>query len=126
MRHTFKRNEKLKSKKLIEQLFIEGKSITKYPLKMLYLKVDHNGNYPLQVSIAIPKRKIKKAVYRNRIKRLIRECYRKQKYLVYDQIEEKYVLMFIYLDENEQKYVVLEEKMIDLLKKFINQTRKDD
>lgn len=124
MRYTFKKEEKLKSKKLIEQLFAEGKSVTVYPVKLVYLKVEHKGNYPIQAGVSVSKRKVKKAVRRNRIKRLLRESYRKHKHLVYGQLEEKYIFMFLYLDENEEKYVVLEGKMIDLLKKFVNKTRK--
>ncbi|MDJ0645969.1 MAG: ribonuclease P protein component [Flavobacteriaceae bacterium] len=126
MRYTFGSEEKLKSKKLIEQLFAEGRSISVYPIKLIYLEVAHQGNYPVQVGVSVSKRTIRKAVTRNRIKRLLRECYRKHKHLVYDQIEKKYIFMFLYLDENEQKYVVLEGKMVDLLKKFIKKTGKDD
>ncbi|NNC70859.1 MAG: ribonuclease P protein component [Flavobacteriaceae bacterium] len=126
MQHTFRRKEKLKSKKLIEQLFNEGKSASVYPLKLIYLRVEHKGIYPIQAGLSVSKRKMKKAVERNRIKRVLRECYRKNKQAVYDQITGKYIFMFLYLDENEQNYVVLEGKMIDLLKKFINKTRKDN
>ena len=92
MRYTFGKEEKLKSKKLIEQLFAEGKSVTVYPIKLIYLKVDHQGNYPVKAAVSASKRKIKKAIGRNKIKRLLRECYRKHKYLVYDQLKEKYIL----------------------------------
>ena len=119
MRYTFNKQEKLKSKKLIEQLFSEGKSVSVYPLKLVYLKVDHIGDYPAQSGFTVSKRKFRKAVDRNRIKRLLRESYRKYKHKVYDQLDEKYVFMFLYLDEKEHKYVVLEGKMINLLQKFI-------
>ena len=124
MLHTFKKEERLKSKKLIEQLFSEGQAETAYPLKLIYFKVKHDGPYPIQAGFSVMKRKIKKAVHRNRIKRLLREAYRKHKYLVYDQVRASYIFMFLYLDENEEKYVVLEGKMIDLLKKFISKTGK--
>lgn len=126
MRYTFRKEEKLKSKKLIEQLFTEGKSVSVYPVKLLYLKLEHKGLFPVQAGVSVGKKKVKKAVDRNRIKRLLRESYRKHKHLVYDKIQEKYIFMFLYLDENEQKYVVLEGKMIDLLKKFVRKTGKDN
>ena len=119
MRFRFNKEEKLKSKKLIELLFAEGKSISVYPLKLIYAKVDHNGKYPVKTGVSVSKRKVKKATDRNRIKRLMRETYRKHKHLICDQLEEKYIFMFLYLDENEHKYVVLEGKMINLLQKFI-------
>ena len=123
MQQMLTREEKLKSRKLIDRLFAEGKSVSVHPIKLIYLKADHQANFPLQVGFSIPKRTVKKAVHRNRIKRLLRECYRKHKHLVYDKIDEKYVIMLLYLDENEQKYVVLEGKMIDLLQKFIRKAK---
>ena len=126
MQHTFRREQKLKSKKLIEQLFAKGKTESVYPLKLIYLKTEHKGKYPVQAGFSVSKRKMKNAVERNRIKRILRECYRKNKQAVYDQIAEKYIFMFLYVDENEQNYVVLEGKMIDLLNKFIIKTSKDN
>lgn len=126
MQFTFNKNEKLKSKKLIEQLFTEGKSVTAYPIKLIYLQVNHQGNYPVQASVSASKRKFKLAVKRNRIKRLLRESYRMQKHLVYDRLEEKYIFMFLYLDENEQNYVLLKDKMEVLLRKFLAKIEKDN
>lgn len=126
MRFTFSKSEKLKSKKLIEKLFTEGKSVTAYPIKLIYLKVEHKGDFPVQAGVSASKRKIKLAVNRNRIKRLLRECYRKQKHLVYDKLQEKYIFMFLYLDENEQKYVLLEDKMSILLNKFLEKVKNTD
>lgn len=123
MRFTFSKNEKLKSKKLIEKLFTEGKSVTAYPIKLIYLQVEHNGKWPVQAGVSVPKRKIKLAVKRNRIKRLLRESYRLQKHLVYQKLEDKYIFMFIYLDENEQNYVVLKDKMKILLTKFLEKSK---
>lgn len=123
MRFTFSKNEKLKSKKLIERLFTEGKSVTAYPIKLIYLQVEHNGKWSVQAGVSVPKRKIKLAVKRNRIKRLLRESYRLQKHLVYQKLEDKYIFMFIYLDENEQNYVVLKDKMKILLTKFLEKSK---
>jgi ribonuclease P protein component len=119
MRFTFKKEEKLKSKKLIEQLFEQGKSISEFPLRMVYLKMDHQSSYPVQVSFSVPKRKFKHAVDRNRLKRVMRECYRKNKHTIYQNIKNKHILMFTYLDEKEHKYVDIEDKMIKLMKKLI-------
>jgi len=118
VRYTLKKEEKLKSKKLISVLFEKGKSLSKFPLRLVYLKAEHLSNYPLQVAFSAPKRKFKKAVDRNRIKRLMREAYRLNKQILYDSIEEKYAIMFTYTDENELKYVEIEEKMVVLLQKL--------
>ena len=118
MRLTLKKEEKLKNKRLIETLFEEGKSLSKFPLRLVYLQLEHSSNYPIQVAFSAPKRKFKKAVDRNRIKRLMREAYRKNKHLLHNGIEEKHIIMFTYTDENELKYVEIEEKLILLLKKL--------
>ncbi|MET2986568.1 ribonuclease P protein component [Aureibaculum conchae] len=123
MRHTLKKEEKLKNKRLIETLFEEGKSLSKFPLRLVYLQMEHSSNYPIQVAFSAPKRKFKKAVDRNRIKRLMREAYRKNKHLLHNGIEEKHIIMFTYTDENELKYVEIEEKLIFLLKKFLEKIK---
>ncbi len=119
MRLTLKKQERLKSKKLLTQLFEGGNSLTQFPLRLIYLKVEHASNYPVQVAFSVPKRKFKRAVDRNRIKRLMRESYRQHKHILYHNLEDKYILMCIYIDEKEHKYVDIKEKMILLLKKFV-------
>jgi len=49
----------------------------------------------------------------------MRECYRKNKYTIYENIKNKHILMFTYLDEKEHKYVDIEDKMVKLMKKLI-------
>jgi len=124
MQFTFNKQEKLKSKKLIEQLFADGKSVSSYPLKLLYLKTGHTSNYMFQAGVSVSKRKFKSAVDRNRIKRLLREAFRKQKHIIYENCSDKYIFMFLYVDENEQNYVFIEEKMTTLLRKFLKKTEK--
>jgi len=122
MQQTFKKQEKLKKSKLIEQLFNEGKSITLFPIKLIYLELDHNSPYKIQAGITASKRNFKKAVDRNRIKRLLREVYRKNKYLIYEsEHTKKHIFMFIYLGKKELDYHSLEDKMKGLIKKFLQQ-----
>ncbi len=123
MRFTFKKEEKLKSKKLIEELFEKGDYFTKFPLRIKFLKIDHSSENTIQTGFSAPKRKFKKAVDRNRVKRLMREAYRKNKHLLIDTIKEKHIIMFTFIDENEHKYVEIEEKMIFLLKMLIDRTK---
>ncbi len=120
MQNTFKREEKLKKSKLITQLFAEGNSISEFPIKLIYLQVDHDSPYKIQAGVSAAKRKFSKAVDRNRIKRLLREVYRKNKYLIYQsEYTKKHIFMFIYLGKKEIDYKVLEEKMIIILQKFL-------
>ena len=125
MQFTFKKEEKLKSKKLIEQLFEQGSTLKEFPLRMVYLKVKLGTDYPVKASFSVSKRKFKHAVDRNRIKRLMRECYRMNKYKLYQNIEDEYILMFTYIDEKQLKYVDIEENMIHLMTKLIQKSKKE-
>ncbi len=118
MKFTFEKAEKLKSRKQIEQLFEEGLSLKEFPLRMRYLKVENSGS-AFKVGFSVPKRNFKLAVHRNRIKRLLREAYRKNKHLLLNNVKEQYVIMFIYTDKTEWKTADLEKKMVTILDKFI-------
>ena len=77
--YTFKKEERLCSKKLIEELFHNGSSFLLYPFRMVWLVHPLPAEVPVQVLINVPKRRFKKAVHRNLIKRRIREVYRLNK-----------------------------------------------
>lgn len=120
MRNTFRKEEKLKKKKLIAELFARGKSISVFPLKMVYLEFDHDSDYKIQAGVSVSKRNFNKAVDRNRIKRLMREAYRKNKYFIYNSEDtKKHIIMFIYHGKKEISYQLMEEKMIKLTEKFL-------
>jgi ribonuclease P protein component len=120
MRNTFRKEEKLKKKNLITDLFASGKSASVFPLKMIYLKNDHESPFKVQAGVSVSKRNFKLAVDRNRIKRLMRESYRKNKHLIYnDDDTKKHILMFIYQAKREVSYEQMEEKMNELIQKFL-------
>ena len=114
MRFTLGREERLKSRKLIGKLYEEGKSIKVFPLRMVYLQTEHTSNYPAQVGVSVPKRNFKRAVDRNRIKRLLRESYRKEKHTVYSEANKPFVFMISYLAKDEWKYAALVLDRFDL------------
>ncbi|CAA0230133.1 Ribonuclease P protein component [Tenacibaculum maritimum] len=121
MKFTLGKEERLKSKKLIGRLYSEGKSVKVFPLRMVYLQANHTSNFPAQIGVSVPKRNFKKAVHRNRIKRLLRETYRKQKYTVYNSLNEPYVFMISYLAKDEWAYSDIERKMDKLLNSFVSE-----
>ncbi|CAA0155765.1 ribonuclease P protein component [Tenacibaculum maritimum] len=121
MKFTLGKEERLKSKKLIGRLYSEGKSVKIFPLRMVYLQANHTSNFPAQIGVSVPKRNFKKAVHRNRIKRLLRETYRKQKYTVYNSLNEPYVFMISYLAKDEWAYSDIERKMDKLLNSFVSE-----
>jgi ribonuclease P protein component len=124
MKFTLGKQERLKSKKIIEQLYQEGKTVKVFPLRMVYLKISHTSDYPAQVGVSVPKRNFKLAVHRNRLKRLMRESYRLQKNIIYNNIEGQYVFMISYLGKEMFVYNKVHEKMKLLLEKFVNETKK--
>ncbi|HPD59040.1 MAG TPA: ribonuclease P protein component, partial [Paludibacteraceae bacterium] len=72
-RFLFPKSERLNSKIKIDRLFTDGKAFLVYPLRTVYFISSENPS-ELEVLISVPKKKFKKAVHRNRIKRLIREA----------------------------------------------------
>lgn len=117
---TYNKKEKLKSKKLIEQLFAEGQSVSAYPLKLIYLPVDFDDSILLKAGVTVSKRKFKNAVDRNRIKRLMREAYRLNKAVIFNNITTQYALMILYIGNDGITFEVLDTKMKVLLNKFLN------
>ena len=119
MRLTFGKQEKLKSRKLIERLFEEGKSVKKYPIRLVYLQTDHTSDLPAQVGFSVPKRHFKRAVDRNRIKRLLREAYRIQKKELYGQLHQPFIFMFNFLGRKEPYYFEAQQKIHEVLALFL-------
>ncbi len=120
MRLTFNKHEKLKSQKAIEQLFAEGKSVSAYPLRMVYLKNDIH----LKVGVSASKRNFKKAVDRIRVKRLLREGYRLNKSLLLDNNINHYTLMILYIGKEMPDFELINQKTKVLLTKFNDQISK--
>jgi len=120
MRYTLSKHEKLKSKKAIEQLFAEGNRINSFPLQLIYLKNEHKSEFPIKVGFTVPKRFVKLAVHRNRIKRIMREVYRKNKYIFLSNLKEKYIFMFIYNTKDEIKQEDLELVLKKISTKFLS------
>ena len=75
MKLTYSKEEKLKSKKLIDALFSEGQSVAAFPLRLVYLETTFTETILAKTGVSVSKRNFKTAVQRNRIKRLLRESY---------------------------------------------------
>ena len=122
--NSFPKKEKLKSRKLIEQLFDEGKSISKYPVKLIYLKTRLPEEVVIRVGVAVPKKNFKGAVKRNRIKRLLREAYRLNKHLIFNNTQGNFAFLFLYLGKEMPDFFELERCMKEILGKFLKAEEK--
>ena len=113
---TFPKTEKLCNYHRIQALFKEGKSLKKYPLKLLYLPLDKEA-VPTELLISVPKKKLKRAVDRNRIKRLLRESYRMEKHQL-SSLEHSYSLAFIYMSQELITYGQMRALVAGLLQQL--------
>ena len=122
---TFKKAERLKSRKVISRLFKEGKSFSTYPLRIIWIPTDSSDNtFPAQFSMSVPRRSFAKAVQRNDLRRRIRESYRLNKHLLYQHLEnsdQQYGLMFIYVAKEALPYSKIELAMKKILKRLTHQ-----
>jgi ribonuclease P protein component len=84
IRNTFRKPEKICNQKQIDSLFKEGKSLKSGLFRLLYIETEAKGASPVQLLIAVPKKNLRHAVTRNRMKRLIREAYRVSKHKLID------------------------------------------
>ena len=117
-KNTLGKKERLKSKKLIGKLFEEGKSIKKYPFRLVYLIQDKNSLLKTQASFSVPKRNFKKAVDRNRIKRLIKEAYRLEQRKILQDYNLSLFIMITYLGKKEPIFSEVKENIKELLTLF--------
>ncbi len=116
MNQKFPKTEKLKSAKTIENLFLEGITHSKFPIKIFFLPKENLENH--LAAFAVPKRNFKSAVERNRVKRQLREVYRLNKHLLDEIHGKKFVMLFLFLGKVKPQYAELEKAMVRLLKKL--------
>jgi ribonuclease P protein component len=126
-RYTFKKDEKLKSRKTIEQLFKEGKSFSNFPFRVLW-QFTEAAKTPIQTGFAVSSKHFKKAVDRNRIKRLMREAYRLQKnelQSLLTQQQKQLAVFIIYVGNEIPDYNFILKKTDDVLKRLIKLTNEN-
>ena len=120
-KYTLCKAERLCSKTLIERLFAGGnRSFPAFPLRVVYMCLETSeGTTDVSILISVPKKRFKRAVKRNLVKRQVREAYRKNKYLLIDVLKtvgnKRVVLAFIWLDNQIHSSEEVENKVRKLL-----------
>lgn len=117
---TLGKNERLKQRKFIEQLFKEGRHFSVFPFRVYYLFVNELSN-PLQTGFSASTRNFKRAVDRNRIKRIAKEAYRLQKKELNAEIiskNQKLAVFFIYTDKNLPAFEIIKDRVQIILQKL--------
>lgn len=116
VKYTLHKNERLCSKILIDKMFGGGaKSFSVYPLRVVFMPVEKKDEEaPATILISVPKKRFKRAVKRNRVKRQIREAYRKNKHALLNHLSEQpegVAIAFIYLSPEIYPSAQVEEKI---------------
>ncbi|MHA7877964.1 MAG: ribonuclease P protein component [Bacteroidota bacterium] len=93
------RSERLKRRKYIEALFKKGNILNLYPLRMVYLPCSTLSSH--QVLFAVPSKRVRRAVIRNKIKRRMREAYRLHKHCLSSETNVYFLIGYIYTGTSE-------------------------
>ena len=117
MSFKYPKKEKLTSKIIISKLFEDSQQIYKYPLKLLWINTELPANVPVQSTISVSKKRFKKAVTRNLLKRRMREAFRLNKNDLYNQLSidnKQIAVMIIYQNNDILPYSTIEKSIINL------------
>lgn len=115
---TFTKDERLYAEKRIEALFAGGASFIAYPLRVVYItrEIESESELPtVSILTSVSKKRFKRAVKRNRVKRLIREAYRLNKKELIDfaiQSGKSYDIAFLYLKSELPTYTEIEKAIL--------------
>lgn|SRR5690554_6914026 len=123
MNQKFGKEYKLCNKRIIDEIFNSNQHLKSFPFVLKYIQTTLKSNTNFQVVISVPKRKFKKAVDRNRIRRIIREAVRKNKYII-ESVElsqnQKFALFLIYTSDKEESYQTIFDKIELLFKRLVD------
>lgn len=121
-RNTFKKSERLCSQILIDRLFQgESRSVAAFPIRAVFLPVDAEVQPGVSILISVPKKRFHDAVDRNRVKRQIREAYRKHKHALVAQMVAQgrgLLVAFVYVSDKIESTSYIEKRMTRLLEKI--------
>lgn len=120
--YTLPKRHRLVHRRVIEDLFATGKSVTGYPLRLQYKTVPRKEEPHHQVGFSVPKRRWRRAVDRNKIKRALRELYRHHHPILTDQYagtDDALILFVLYIGKDIPSPQELERGWHKATKKLI-------
>ena len=118
---TYSRSEKLKSRKLIQELFARGKSVSVAPIKCLFLIQPEGMTELIQTGVGVSARNFRKSVQRNRIKRMLREAYRNNNQSLHQALRNQHTslaLFILYLGKDMPNWDELQAAVKSTLEKL--------
>ena len=120
---TFRKQERIVSHQLIETLFEKGdsQSLAAYPLRVIYTQTERRPDCAeTQILISVPKKRFKHAVDRNKVKRQVREAYRRNKHLLSGYVSEdkQLLIAFVWLSDKHCTSAEVEKRVVSLLQKM--------
>lgn len=128
IRNTFRKDERICNQKQIDLIFSGGKALTSGNFRLLHVKNPSVESPHLMVLMAVPKRNLRKAVFRNRMKRLMREAFRVQKHTLSLLLQKKDIHIGIAIVFNGKMIVSQQETNLainELLDRLIKYYEKD-
>lgn len=121
---SYNKQEKLKGRKLADGLFATGKSFTSFPVKVFYMLPTQPLDNCVKAGVGASSRNFKRAVDRNRVKRLLREAYRMEKLPLYQFLGEhnlQAAIFILYIDKVLPDFKLLKEKMPHIIKRLVKE-----
>ncbi len=119
--YSLNKQERLKHRRLISQIFDDGHSFVIHPIRLVWLVTDLPADIPVQAAFSVSHKRVPKATQRNAIKRRMREAYRYHKSILYSFFESKGKqcgLVLIYLKKDLLSFEELEATTVRCLKKL--------
>ncbi len=124
------RKERLRGKSAIDRLFSKGKSFVIFPLRIVYFSEPATEDSPaMSLLVSVSKKRFKRAVKRNKVKRYIKEAFRLKKNISAQTIKDsgqQVHLAILYLDKEIPEYHTLENRMEDVLKRLARELCKPE
>ncbi|NPA42404.1 MAG: ribonuclease P protein component [Chlorobi bacterium] len=104
---------RIKRKKIMDALIGEGESLFLYPFKLIYKEMPLPEDVPFQMAVGVSKKRFRKAVRRNRVRRLVRESFRLEQHRLPS--DRQLALLIVYVGKEEEKFDFMRRRMARLL-----------